>query len=200
MKKNILILCYLCFAGASFGQHMYKDLMLRLDSIHVEDQKYRMKLDSIIAKHGLNSREMNALIKAMNTADSVNLIKVVRILDEHGWLSQEQIGGQRSATLFLVIQHSDLQTQEKYLPLMRQAVKDGKAQANQLALLEDRVALRQGKKQIYGSQITQDMNGKYSISPIEDEPNVNKRRAAVGLESLEEYVKRWGIDYKLPSK
>ncbi len=157
-------------------------------------------LDSVQVKYGLNSKEMNTLVKAMNTADSVNLIKVMRILDEHGWLSQEQIGEQGNATLFLVIQHSDRQTQEKYLPLMRQAVKDGKAQANQLALLEDRVALRQGKKQIYGSQITQDINGKYSVSPIEDEPNVNKRRAAVGLEPLEEYVKRWGITYKLPTK
>src|SRR5687768_14250010 len=157
--KIILILCCLSFTCTSFAQHIHKDLMLQLDSIQVEDQKYRQMFDSVQVKYGLNSKEMNALVKAMNTADSVNLIKVRRILDEHGWLSQEQIGTQRNGTLFFVIQHSDLQTQEKYLPLMRQAVKEGKAQASQLALLEDRVALRQGKKQIYGSQIIQDMNG-----------------------------------------
>ena len=198
--KTILIFCCLSITGTSFAQRTYNDLMLQLDSIQVEDQKYRLMFDSVQVKHGLNSKEMNALVKRMNTADSINLIKVRRILDEHGWLGQEQIGVQRNGTLFLVIQHSDLPTQEKYLPLMRQAVQDGKAQANQLALLEDRVALRQGKKQIYGSQIIQDMNGNYSISPIEDEANVNKRRAAVGLQPLEEYVKRWGIDYKLPTK
>jgi hypothetical protein len=76
-----------------------------------------------------------------------------------------------------------------------------KAKGSELALLEDGVAIRQGRKQIYGSQITRnDQTGKYSISPIEDEPNVNKRRAAVGLVPLEEYAKRWNIDYKLPEK
>ena len=64
---------------------------------------------------------------------------------------------------------------------MREAVKNRKARPEQLALLEDRVALAQGKKQIYGSQIHQDpKSGKYFVAPIEDEPNVNKRRAAVG--------------------
>jgi hypothetical protein len=70
-----------------------------------------------------------------------------------------------------------------------------------LALLEDRVALGKGKKQIYGSQIHRDQKtGKYIVAPIEDEPNVNKRRAEVGLEPLQDYVKHWDIDYKLPVK
>jgi hypothetical protein len=82
---------------------------------------------------------------------------------------------------------------------MRQAVKEGKAQASSLALLEDRVAIGQGKKQIYGSQlITDPKTGKPVLAPIEDEPNVNKRRAAVGLGKLEDYVKYWDIEYKLP--
>ncbi len=56
-------------------------------------------------------------------------------------------------------------------------------------------------KQIYGSQIHRDQKtGKYFVAPIEDEQNVNKRRAAVGLEPLEEYAKQWNIDYKLPMK
>ena len=84
---------------------------------------------------------------------------------------------------------------------MREAVKNGKAQASHLALLEDRVALGQGKKQIYGSQIHRDpATGKFFVAPIEDEPHVNQRRAAVGLDPLEVYVKMWGIEYKLPEK
>lgn len=75
------------------------------------------------------------------------------------------------------------------------------AKGSQLALLEDRVALGQGKKQMYGSQIHRNnQTGKYFVAPIEDESNVNKRRASVGLEPLEEYVKHWSIDYKLPGK
>ncbi len=36
------------------------------------------------------------------------------------------------------LQHADLPTQEKYLPMIRQAEKDGKTLSSNLALLEDR--------------------------------------------------------------
>jgi hypothetical protein len=45
-----------------------------------------------------------------------------------------------NCALFFVIRHPDLKAQEKYLPMMRQAVKDGKANGSQLAMLEDTVA------------------------------------------------------------
>lgn len=54
-----------------------------------------------------------------------------------------------------------------------------------------------GEKRLYGSQI-QRTGDTFVIYPIEDEPNVNKRRAEVGLQPLEEYVKQWGIEYTLP--
>jgi hypothetical protein len=178
-----------------------KPLASRLDSIHVEDQKYRLMIEDIEKKYGWESAEMKNLWKVMRGKDSVNLIKVTAILDKYGWLGPDVVGQQGSGTLFLVIQHSDQKTQEKYLPMMREAVKNGKAYAGNLALLEDRVALGQGKKQIYGSQIHRDPEtGKYFVAPIEDEINVNKRRAAVGLEPLEDYVKHWNIDYKVPEK
>jgi hypothetical protein len=122
-------------------------------------------------------------------------------LDKDGWLGPNEVGTLGNITIFLVIQHADQKTQEKYLPMMQDAVKNGKAYGSQLALLEDRVALRQGRKQIYGSQINRDsQTGKYFIEPIEDEVNVNKRRVAVGLEPLEDYVRQWNIDYQLPVK
>jgi hypothetical protein len=45
--------------------------------------------------------------------------------------------------------------------------------------------LRQGKKQIYGSQIARDtQSNKYYLSPLQDAANVDRRRAAVGLEPM----------------
>jgi hypothetical protein len=171
-----------------------KVLVARLDSIYTEDQKYRMQMSSIADKHGWDSKEMQELWKVANRADSINLIKVLAILDKYGWLGPDVVGQQGNSTLFLVIQHSDQKTQEKYLPMMREAVKNKKAQASSLALLEDRVALGQGKKQIYGSQIgMQAGTNKNYILPLEDPDNVDKRRAEVGLGPLSEYVSRWKI-------
>lgn len=176
--------------------NLNKPLVAILDSIYIEDQKYRQQIDGIEEKYGWESKEMKAHWKIINEKDSINLIKVKSILDKYGWLGSDVVGGQGNSTLFLVIQHSDIATQEKYLPMMREAVKNGKAQGNSLALLEDRVALRQGKRQIYGSQIGRDPDTQNSyVLPLEDPDNVDKRRAKVGLGPLSEYVNHWQIKW-----
>ena len=178
--------------------NLNKPLVSQLDSIYKEDQKYRLQIDQIEKKYGWESNEMKAHRKIINEKDSINLIKVKSFLDKYGWLGADVAGNQGNSTLFLVIQHSDQGTQEKYLPMMREAVKNGKATGSSLALLEDRVALGQGKKQIYGSQIGRDNETKlYFVSPLEDPDNVDKRRAEVGLQPLAEYVNHWQIKWNV---
>src|SRR3954469_1228208 len=177
-----------------------KPLIKKLDTIYNEDQKYREKLKEIEKTYGLNSMQMKAERRIMHEKDSINRMKIISIIDNRGWLGTDIIGEKGNATLFLVIQHSDIKTQEKYLPIMREAVKKGNAYASDLALLEDRVALAIKKKQIYGSQIIRDsITAAYTIAPIEDEENVDKRRADAGLDLLEDYVKQWNIVYKSKS-
>ena len=174
-------------------------LVKELDTIHRDDQFYRLQIDSVQKKYGSSSKEMDALWKVMGDKDSVNLIKVETILNLYGWLGADAVGPVGNMTLYLVIQHAGKETRAKYLPMMRDAVKEGRAEAADLALMEDRVALEAGNKQLYGSQLAQDTKtGKYSFRPIEDEPNVDTRRAAMGLEPLEYYAQQWGMVYKVP--
>jgi hypothetical protein len=175
-----------------------KPLVSILDTIYKVDQTYRRQIKGIEEKYGRESEEMKIHFKLILEKDSINLIKVQKILDERGWLGTDLIGSQGNSTLFLVIQHSPLEVQEKYLPMMREAVKKGNARARSLALLEDRVALRKGERQIYGSQIGRDqVTGEYYISPLKDPDNVDKRRSEVGLGKLENYVSHWGITWNI---
>jgi len=177
----------------------YKDIKPRLEEILVLDQMYRTNYMETWQKFGDKSPEMISLGQKMIKQDQTNLKYVSEILDKYGWISYDTIGFKAHQTLFLVIQHADSTTQEKYLPLLKQAVKDNRAFAHDLALLEDRVLIKRGSKQIYGSQIQCDSTGKNCwILPIEDEINVDKRRAEVGLQPLAEYVKTWNIEYKKP--
>jgi hypothetical protein len=176
--------------------NLNKPLVSELDSIYTEDQKYRLQIEEIEKKYGWESNEMKAHWKMINEKDSINLIKIKLLLDKYGWLGTDVIGEQGNSTLFLVIQHSDIATQEKYLPMMREAVKNGKAKGSALALLEDRVALRQGKRQIYVSKIGRENDTKlYYVSPLDDPDNVDKRRAEVGLQPLADYVNYWQIKW-----
>lgn len=176
--------------------NLNKPLAAQLDSIYNDDQKYRKEISEIENKYGWDSKEIQNHWKIIQEKDSINLIKVSSILDRYGWLGADVVGEQGNSALFLVIQHSEIATQEKYLPMMRDAVKNGRANGSSLALLEDRVALRQGKKQIYGSQIARDPeNQTHYILPLDDPDNVDKRRAEVGLEPLANYVIRWQIKW-----
>jgi hypothetical protein len=173
-----------------------KPLVAILDTIYQEDQSYRKQIKEIEEKYGWESNEMEAHWKIINEKDSINLLKVTKILDERGWLGADVIGNQGNSTLFLVIQHSDSTTQEKYLPMMRDAVINGNAKGSSLALLEDRVALKKGEKQIYGSQIGRDQEtGEYYVLPLIDPDNVNLRRAEVGLGAIQDYISNWNITW-----
>ena len=175
-----------------------KVLVTLLDTIFTEDQTYRRQLKEVEDKFGRSSVEYKNHREIIRNKDAANLKKVTAILDEHGWPGKGIVGKRGNLTIFLVIQHSDKATQEKYLPMMREAVKSGNAAASHLALLEDRLALRQGKKQIYGSQIGRNkITGKHYILALEDPENVDKRRAEVGLPPIQEYVKQWEIIWSI---
>jgi hypothetical protein len=172
-------------------------LQSELERILETDQMHRMRMDDVQKAHGHNSSQVQELMQTMRKQDSLNLIKVKSILDKHGWLGADMIGKQANLALFLVIQHSNQRTQEKYLPMMREAVKKGDAEASALAYLEDRIALGQGKKQLYGSQFGTDANGKMYVLPLEDPDNVDKRRQSVGLPPMAEHVKLFGATWNL---
>ena len=179
-------------------EKLNKPLVAQLDSIHELDQKYRIEAQALNEKTELKSKKGDLIWQSMRQADSNNLIKVKTILDKYGWLGSEVIGQSGDNTLFLVIQHADLKTQEHYLPMMQDAVKKGNASSSGLAMLEDRIEIRNNRKQIYGSQIGRDpISNNYFVSPLIDPDNVDKRRAEVGLGNISEYVKNWGMTWDI---
>jgi len=179
-----------------------KKLVAILDTIFTDDQKSRDQLNAVAEKYGWESREVDSMVndkafkEKLRKTDSINTVRITSIIDHYGWLGADVVGELGNSTFFAVIQHSDLKTQEKYLPVMREAVKNGKARADQLALLEDRVALKEGRRQIYGSQLGMDpITKKTYVCPLEDPDNVDARRDRVGLPPMQEYIEPAGIKW-----
>ena len=110
---------------ANYDKLLQKELI----EIFKEDQDIRNKYVVAQKTYGYESKEVDSLGKIMLLKDSLNLIKIVKILDEKGWVGKDKVGQQANTTLFLVIQHSDLKVQQKYLPMMREAAKKGNADA-----------------------------------------------------------------------
>jgi hypothetical protein len=180
------------------GMESYSAVSAQLNSILQADQSLRAQSDAVEQQFGSNSAQYKSLWQRIGKADSANLAEVKHILSVYGWLGAKEVGPRANMALFLVIQHADSATRAQYLPALRKAVTEGKAFPDQLALLEDRLALEQGRKQIYGSQIYRDAKTKvYYVAPLEDPDHVNERRAKVGLEPLQQYVRQWGMSWDL---
>lgn len=167
-----------------------------LQDIYNKDQQIRILLmDTIITKYGEHSKEADSVARVMNNIDSVNLISIKAVLDKFGWRGPEDYGDIGATCIFLVIQHSNLATQEKYIPLLTKAVKENKAMPQYLATMHDRMLILKEKPQIYGTQLRQE-NGQIDFYPIYDPKNVNIRRKQAGLKTIEEYAAEAGIKYK----
>jgi len=136
----------------------------------------------------------------MQYIDSCNLSCVEPLISLYGWPGKSLFGGRANYIVFLVIQHADSAVQEKYLPMLEQSVADSESRPVDLAYLQDRVLVRRGEKQIYGTQVILNKSGGQEFHPIADEKNVNARRAKLGLPPMEEYAKYFGIDYQLPKQ
>jgi len=179
-------------------KHVDIELVKVLNSIFQEDHRCRRQLLSIERQFGLDSPKYENQLNIMHEIDSKNLSVVKNILDSKGWFESDIVGSQGVKTLFLVIQHSDLESQLLYLPIVKQAFEKGHINGHELALLTDRIAIKQNKSQIYGSQISRDSTtGDYYVSPLIDPENVNIRRAKVGLIDIEDYIQKWGIIWDL---
>jgi hypothetical protein len=123
------------------------------------------------------------------TLDAKHTERLKEIIAEIGWPTISKVGETGSANAHLLAQHADhdVDFQVQCLNLMKEAP-SGEVDVADMAYLEDRVRVNHGKEQIYGTQFIK-VDGKHIPQPIEDEENVDKRRAEVGLEPLSEYAK-----------
>lgn len=178
------------------AQSPMQRLRAELERIHDQDQADREAVTGYPS-----GAQKDSVIAHMMSQDSLDLVRVMAILDSAGWLGEQEVGTKANEALFLVLQHADRRPdmQERYLGDMRLAVEDGKAQPADLAMLEDRVAVNRGRPQRYGSQIGW-KDGHPFMRPIADEAHVNERRAAVGLEPLERYAERFGLHWSPPEQ
>jgi len=178
-----------------------KSLKEQLEKIYLRDQTLRQLYQNAEEKFGKESDEMKYYWSLVSEQDSINEIEVIKIIEDRGWVGMSLVGGKANMTLFLVIQHAPLETQAKYLPMLKKSVLEGESSGRHLAQLEDRIHMRNGKPQTYGSQITIDKTtGNQIIYEIWEPEYVNQRRKEVGLGPIEDYVKRWGIEWTIGQK
>ena len=176
-----------------------EDLIAVLDTIWRTEQEPITLRDSLIEKYGVESKEVQGQQEIYERNHAINERKVKVILDKYGWPGKDIIGEQGNWTICNVIQHSDNEIRIKYLPMIRQAVKDKKLHPRFLVRTEDRIATERGDLQIYGGQMKYYPETKsFNVWPVYDPVNIDKRRAEIGLEPISEFLKsRFNFEWNL---
>lgn len=143
-----------------------------------EDQKVRM---AIVKRSEMPTPETITELSAIDTKTTTYMKAVIA---KHGWPGHKLVGRDGAHAAWLLVQHADLDPafQKHCLELIEQAVAAKDASPVDYAYLYDRVAVAEKRPQRYGTQF---IDGK--PQPIEDEANVDARRKAIGLGTMEEY-------------
>jgi hypothetical protein len=157
-----------------------------------EDQEGRDRLPAAFAAGD------TLLVRRMMSADLARTAWLRGKVRAHGWPGRSLVGDSAAGAAWLILQHSpDTTFQREMLPLVERAAARGDVDRADVALLTDRVRLRSGMRQLYGSQFDV-VDGRLVANPTEDLPGLDARRASVGLPPIAEYVRILGEMYKLP--
>jgi hypothetical protein len=128
---------------------------------------------------------------AMMAADRTSTAWLIGVLKTSGWPSANRADSLLAFNAWLLSQHADEtpRLQRCVLDLITQQMSTLQERQS-FAYLTDRVRLADNQPQIYGTQVMFDeVQNKASPRLLNDPANVNKRRASVGLEPIEEYLK-----------
>jgi hypothetical protein len=205
----------LLFGGSSLAQSPVQEvgdekepeLRAELVRLVIQDQNIRGEYDKYRKAHGLFSiddktlneklnndpemkKELLAIIRRMQESDEHGVLRMKEIIAKYGWPGKSLVGTEAAGSAWMLVQHADRDVAFQRLALEAMTkLPSCDVENTHLAYLTDRVLLNEGKKQLYGTMLRKE-NGKFVPKPIEDEANVEKRRAELGLQPLAEYIRR----------
>ena len=187
---RFMILLFLGSILASRGTtgQQVRDPALRRELLEMAraDEQVRDALLSTLSP----DQPMDSLAVAQaNIFDAANVKRMKQIIKEHGWPGKTLVGEDGSNAAFLLVQNAaeDTAFQREVLALLRRAFRLGEVAGQDLAVMTDRVRLKEGLKQLYGTQ-AKPVADSLVVDPIENEELVDNRRASLGLIPLSEYL------------
>ena len=185
MKKSICLSILIIFPFILWGQEKAgSSLEQQMLEMYDKDQAIRVSYDSIMrvwAGKEEQKEKSDSVLAIYREIDRSNQSFLANILDSIGWPTDFSFKG--NMAIFMIIQHSGKDYMAKYAPLIEQKYETGIIVPSLYAIFKDRLLMRDGKKQLYGSQI---YNG--YVWPIEDEDNVDKRRSKMDLIPIQDYI------------
>jgi hypothetical protein len=126
----------------------------------------------------------------MARIDSANTAWLKTYVARWGWPTTAHVGHEAVRTAFLIVQHAthDTAFMRAMLPSIDESYRRGELDGGAVALLTDRLEVKAGRPQIYGTQLSL-RGGRWVLDSIVDSLRVDERRRSMGLPPLAEYLR-----------
>ncbi len=179
------------------AQHLLHPLYTWQESLPDDPQDAFKAIADEIIKMSEVDQKMRKSGQWDSSIDVANTQRMKEIVENIGWPTRSRVGGHASEMAWLLVQHADHDRafQQMCLELMKMQAAGEVSPAN-IAYLEDRVRVGEGRPQLYGTQFNVDEAGNFGPRPIEDPDHVDERRQAVGLQPLSDYARDVEQSYK----
>jgi hypothetical protein len=175
------------------SQSKQAETKIEFDQKLADELKAMAEIDQITAYIPEGKYKQWSAEKWDNFKDSVfttHKKRLEEIFEKFGYPGYSLVGEKGSQNFWLMVQHcdSDPAFQSRVLEKLKIEVDNKNADGSNYGLLTDRVKINTGEKQVYGTQVSYNSLGQAYPKNLADSVNVNKRRAEVGLEPIEEYL------------
>lgn len=133
------------------------------------------------------------LFNLMCNADEDNLNWLRDQVATNGWFDIRRYGRAADQAAWLMVQHADgAPGYQAYIAAVLEVkARTGDTDPRNYAYLRDRIAVRSGRSQPFGTQM-ECVNGKWLMPEVEDPEDLDARRAAYGLSPLGEQLSKRG--------
>jgi hypothetical protein len=196
MEKQILLLLIILFtAFQTYAQTetvRLPQVAKQIDLMIEHDQSVAKRhIDLMNQNVKSDSPEMKNLMDEWKTVGDADKILLKTLFKDNGFLGYKEVGEQSSHNFLQMVQRMDADStfQQEVLVEMKKHIAKINASPIEFAYLTDRVNLNQAKPQVYGTQLKINEKGtSYEPKMVIDPKNLNKRRAEIGLGTIEEAI------------
>jgi len=199
MNKNLIfkliIICIGCVIYLIPGKnYMYEnnslvkqkaskqEIQQLLDAVERDKKIYK----ELFAAGEFNKPSYNPIMKQCHE-ENADILE--HFLNKYGWPFEKDYGIEAHEAAWFIAIHAISRPDliKKVAKIMHDAWKAGKISGKYYANFYDRIELYVGRKQFYGTHLYPSKTGWYA-GDLKDPETVNERRAALGLQSLEDWI------------
>ncbi len=176
-------------------------LAKELFRLGIRDQAFYYQIEIVEKDYPESQLIYQAIWELKIKINKENISSLEEIVAQYGWPKIAEVTTAGTQSAFFIIQHAtDIEKQKKFLPIMKDAANKGEIELSNIAYLTDRINLREGRPQLYGTQLDINADGTFNTESLFEPEYVNQRRQKMNMSSIEEYLQKSGLEWTIEQK